>query len=114
MRPPDTVQPPSLNDLRPGDIGEKKKSLTWTAHLTPNFHTELSRPPRVRAGGYRLALCSQELLRVTTEKGDGRRVAQSLWAAMTKIPQTGWLKRENFLSDSSHNPGSWESRIKAP
>lgn len=41
-------------------------------------------------------------------------MSKSLWAAMTKIPQTGWLKRENFLSDSSHNPGSWESKIKAP
>lgn len=26
----------------------------------------------------------------------------------------GWLKQENFLSDSSHNPRSWESKIKAP
>ena len=68
----------------------------------------------MRGGGYWLALCSLELLGVTTEKGEGRSVTQSLWAAMTKIPQTGWLKRENFLSDSSHNPGSWESKIKAP
>ena len=53
----------------------------------------------MRDGGHWLALCSQELLGIATEKGEGGRVAKSLWAAVTKIPQTGGsTRRTSFLT----------------